>query len=37
MKARFYVDFFAPDERMKKGIFLGQTDIVGVSISYLRI
>ena len=29
-KARFYVDFFVPDERMKEGTFLGQTDTVGV-------
>ena len=31
------MDFFAPDERMKKGIFLGETDTVGVSICYLKI
>ena len=37
MKARFYVDFFVPDERMKKGPFLGQTNIVDVSISYLKM
>ena len=37
MKARFYVDFFVPDEKMKKGTFLGQTDAVGVSICYLKI
>ena len=37
MKATFYVDFFVPDERMKKGTFLGQTDTVIVSICYLKI
>ena len=37
MKATFYVDFFVPDERMKKGTFLGQTDTMGISIYYLKI
>ena len=33
----FYVGFFVPDERMKKGTFLGQAGTVGVSICYLKI
>ena len=36
-KARFYMDFFVLDERMKTGTFLGQMDTMGVSIFYLKI
>ena len=37
MKARFYVDFFVLDRRIKKGTFFGKMDIVGISICYLKI
>ena len=37
MKARFYVDFFVLDRRIKKGTFFEKTNIVGISICYLKI